>query len=340
MKKLLIAGCAALLVLASCTGPLAPPDDPVTSVAEMEEGAEETLRLLMEASMTGDRSELDAFLAANDPTGELTAIADEVLAPPAVPRSLEGFDPPPFNDPIYGDGDVLVFKGSESLTAQLVDLIFINAYGHAGIVDRAMVESATELTPNTPVVLSSTVPGGVQYQTWEELYLTNDTWTLLSVPAVVPGATLEPGWGETFSAVYNEETTMYSFLHLNFTPVSREESFWWYCSKVPYRIWRDLSAFPYTGLIELEYADLYELDDPDGAWTFQRSSILYQVYTCWYTMLPRYLRRYARTPDQVLKEALAELVTPDELRAAFGLHPKALWGDYAPEELLAQFVAP
>lgn len=114
--------------------------------------------------------------------------------------------------------------------------------------------------------------------------------------------------------------------------MTREEPFWWYSSKVPYRVWRDLSIYPVP--IELELDDLYDLKNPYVVWTIQRASILYRIYEYWYNLLPWWLKRNARTPDEVLIEALDELITPDELRAVFGPYPKMTWGDSAPERVL------
>jgi len=332
MRKMLIVAAIAALVLASCLGPTGP-DHTLQSVAEMEEGAQETIDLLMEASASGDRTELDSFLRENDPSGELTAIADEALAASPSARWIDPYPPPPpFDESIYGDGDVLVFSGTGTITSLLFDLILINAYGHAGIVDRTMVDTATAYTSGTPCIVSSTLPEGVRYQTYEELVTGNETWTLLSVSDNAPGVSLAPGWGEAFTTAYPTDETAYSFLHLDFRPVSREDSFWWYCSKVPYRVWRDLAMLPpEVDRIELEATWLYELGDSEGIWTIQRQSILYRIYAYWYNCLPWWMRRHARTPDQVLVEALDELVTPDELRAVFGSTPKATWGDPTPE---------
>jgi hypothetical protein len=209
MKKLIVVAAIAALVLGSCFAPVAPNQVELETVEEMEEGAQETVDQLLEASATGDRSELDAFLAENDPTGELTQIANEALAVDPPPRWVTPYDPPlPFNAedngvPVYGDGDVLVFSGSGSITALLFDLVLINAYGHAGIVDRTMVETATEYTSGTPCILSSTLPEGVRYQTYEELFVGNETWTLLSVP----DATLTEDWGATFTQQYPTDQT-------------------------------------------------------------------------------------------------------------------------------------
>jgi hypothetical protein len=174
------------------------------------------------------------------------------------------------------------------------------------------------------------MPEGVRYQTYDELYLANETWALLRVGDGV----LPDGWAADFVDDYNVETTQYSFLHLDFRPVSKDDEYWWYCSKVPYRVWRDFGETAGGNPVNVEAEDLYGLTDPEGLWTIQRDSVLYKIYSCWYYRLPRWLRRFARTPDEVLITALDELVTPDELRMAETVDLLTVWGDLTPEFIL------
>ncbi len=332
-----------LIALASCSNDVYIAEDTpeaaesIESVEDMEAAAQKTLDLYMSSAATGDRSKLDAFVKANALEGELGGEIDSALQPAPVPRWIPGAPDPPYFDaelapgvPLYRDGDVLTFSGSGTINGALFDLILINAYGHAGMVDRDMVDTGTGYTTGTPCVVSSCMPEGVRYQTYEELYMANETWALLRVA----DGGLSEGWGAEFTTRYNVDTTEYSFLHLSFRPVTKEDEYWWYCSKVPYRVWRDAGESSTGDPVLLEAENFYELADPEGLWIIERDSILYKIYSCWYYRLPRWLRRYARTPDEVLQQALDELVTPDELRMAETLVPLAVWGDLTPEILL------
>lgn len=295
----------------------------------MEADLATTVELYVEAATSGDSAELDAFLAESDDSGEISAILAAGLADGASRRwgSAISEAPPPFADDQYADGDILLFSGTERWQSQALNLILINAYGHAGIVQKSMTETATEFTAENPSVVSATLPEGVRYQTYEELFEDNDAWAQMRVTEA--GAELAAGWGGAFTDAYPEEDTYYAFLKLDLSPISREDPVWWYCSKVPYRVWRDYRP---TGneSIEIEDTSLYT----GTVYAAQRQSILYKLYTAYYRKLPWWLRWRARTPDEVLTAALTELITPDELRTADTVALVETWGATRPEDTL------
>jgi hypothetical protein len=325
-----------LLVVACSDGAFAPEETrELESVEEMEIAAQRTLDLYLDAAATGDLESLESFLQSYGGEEDLGAILKDQLTVAPAPRWTGGYEAPPaFDDDVYEDGDILLFSGTGTINGILFNLILINAYGHAGIVDREVVDTTTEYSTGTPCILSACLPEGVRYQTYDELYLANETWALVRVGE----GDLAQDWGQQFSGQFKVDTTAYSFLHLNFTPVTKDDPYWWYCSKVPYRVWQDMvvdeTGDPVVGGVNVEAADFYQLSEPDGIWTAQRESILYKIYAYWYSKLPRWLRRFARTPDSVLKTALAELVSADELRMSGEADLVEVWGDLSPEIFL------
>jgi len=101
--------------------------------------------------------------------------------------------------------------------------------------------------------------------------------------------------------------SLYSFLHLNLEPVTRDDELLWYCSKVPWRFYNDYFSE------NIENAGFYF--GPDAKWTAMRDTTLYKMY---YALLLKILpRRWSRCAgilaDRKLKRVLTELITPVEL---------------------------
>jgi predicted small secreted protein len=140
MKKLLLAVVAlALLLLSSCqqmAGPQGDEAQEAQAIEQADQKSAQMLDLLVAARATGDSTELESFLNDEDPDGQLRALLEAhwVFRKPL--QSKEVYYLPEFGTDAYLDKDVLVCKGSGGATSNLMDLILVNGYSHAGILNK------------------------------------------------------------------------------------------------------------------------------------------------------------------------------------------------------------
>ena len=92
--------------------------------------------------------------------------------------------------------------------------------------------------------------------------------------------------------------SLYSFLHLNLEPVTRDDELLWYCSKVPWRFYNDYFSE------NIENAGFYY--GSDAKWTAMRDTTLYKMYYAFLLkILPRRWSRWAGIlADRKLKRVL------------------------------------
>ncbi len=325
MKKFmgLFTAAVAVLVLAGCAQMLGTPKAEDQMAVNIDEKTGALLQKVTDAVASGNRTDLDAYLAAEDSSGDLRQIVDSsgvvpaMVAParsaasgaqivPAAPTSewLE-----------LEDGDILLLGPGTSAQAELLSLVLTYAYGHAGVV--------ADVGSGEPMVLSATVTNedgsgllvGVRYQSYLEL-----SAGASSFARIRPTEKLETNWSSQFTDRYNERNTIYAFLKLNLDPISRWDPISWYCSKVAWRVYYD-----FAHKTNVENAGFYF--GPRTTWQLQRSSLLYQVYSYYYwKVLGSFWRMFVLSPDQKLQYVLRELITPDEVRGWFGAADVHAWG--------------
>ncbi|MBN1834913.1 MAG: hypothetical protein JW820_03620, partial [Spirochaetales bacterium] len=159
--------------------------------------------------------------------------------------------------------------------------------------------------PNAGCVLSADLEG-LNFQTYLEWQAADSIAVMRAESALIaPSADLQYVLPEAPFPY-----TCYAFLLGGFQPVSRDDLYFWYCSKVPWWVYAH-------GLsINIENEDFYEFGDPHGKWTAFEDSLLFKVYKL-YLRLTLSWRDWWKIPyltEKKLKEVLGELITPDELR--------------------------
>jgi len=327
MRKVLVLAAAVLaLVIFSCQ--LHDEEAQVVSAVETANaGAVDVLDLVIHAKAAQDFSALEDFLAEEDRDGELRALlaAEGVFAPPVQAKAIADYPggpsfPTSFADGAFANGDVLLSRSSGTWTSNLMSLVLNKGYGHGGILYQNL---ASETDPNAGCVLSADLEG-LNFQSYLE-------WQAADSIAVMRDNTSLGLADRDLTGVLYEMPfpyTCYSFLLPEFMPVTREDDYFWYCSKVPYRVYRDLGE-------DIENSAFYELGDPGGKWAELRDSLLYKVYKLYLTWsLPWWKwRQIPALADAQLRLVLGELVTPDELRwSAEKLEWIQTYGDDSPDK--------
>lgn len=327
--RLAVAGLM-VLALAACQQVVLETEPEDAATVEAAEKSGELVESLTAANADGDFTEVEAILARDDPDGELRAALEEagLLAVPGQERLLTGAqgvpDLPPFTAAAYRHGDVLVSKGSGTLTSTLMDLALVRGYGHAGILDKELSEELALVVEDVAAVLSADVDylteGGyaITLQTYDDWVADNDIVTVLRLPdSAYPVG--EPGSPSPLSVAIaaiaaKAPGTEYAFLGYpgasvgSFEPIPKSDEHYWYCSKVPYAVYLQDGV-----AVDIEQGDFYTGE----LWPAFRESLLYKIYA-FYTRLCHPFwssRRVRNAADGLVKEVLAELVTPDELRA-------------------------
>jgi len=308
----------------SCSLSVAPSQTDIdNAVAKADTQSQKVVDLLAD----NDEKGLNDYLAAVDPEGAVASLIDahkvtRSAVAPEVGTSVAEI--PDFSDPdSYNNGDVLVFQGDgSSWQAQLMSLVLVGTFGHAGVLDQGLAIANT----NNACVLSATTAqdengnwiNGLCMQDQSELMATCLTLGRFSVSDVSPEA-IPTALSSTENWMASAPS-LYSFLHLNLEPVSRDDNLLWYCSKVPWRFYND--NFDKN----IEEAGFYFGND--DKWKAMRSTTLYQIYYAFLLkILPSRWSSWAGIlADEKLKRVLNELITPDELWYRSGNVDKVTYG--------------
>jgi hypothetical protein len=329
MKKAWVWVCALALLaaLVACQQPVSPP----AGEADADAAAKTTalINAVVEGRATGDMSAVEAILQEDDPNGELREVlAESGALAPAAARSAT--NPLPLEDlwttPGVGlqTGDVLVCRGSGTLSSNLMDLVLVNGYGHAGILDTSLLEPTGGhciLSADVDYLLEGTGEA-LNYENFAD-WAANDVVTLLRPKTVV--SDMKSHIDDI--AGFRNGHTVYAFLGYPgavvgaFKAIPRTDPKYWYCSKVPWRVY-DLAG------VNIEDSGFYFefLDSTTQRWNvIQQSSVLYKVYVFYLKLLHPWwsLAKCANQAAVDIQAVLGDLISPDELRASDRLERKA-----------------
>jgi hypothetical protein len=334
MKRLCLLAMVLVLAVMGCQQPFeqrgteAAPE----AVSQAEQKTAEVLNLVVEGKGTGDFARLEAYLAQEDPDGEVRALLADggVFREPPVSKAV--LDLPGFWEAGYQNGDVLVCKSSGGIAGNLMELILVKGYTHGGILNTDMFDLVPPNLPDSekamvPCVLSADVDylqnyfelgnRALTYETYAGWAGANDVVTVLHSQTPLPTGANNP-IGALLAGVYAKNGlmgTVYAFMGYPGTPygafqaIPRGDDLYWYCSKVPWRVY-DAKA------VNLEDASFYQFLNPKGRWTVFQESLLYKLYRLilWKCAgIPWFATKYYA--NQAIIAALGELITPDELRA-------------------------
>ena len=325
-----------LAVIALLVGGCQPQMSPIGTGALQEEAVAEagvktgeTVALLIEARATGDFAALESFLAAEDPEGDLRQVLEQagVFAPTPVVKCT-GIDLPGFwDEEVYKYGDVLVSKGAGTTTSSLMELVLVRGYTHAGILNTDLAfgedwDAPCVLSADVDY-LSSTDPAkfALTYETYRGWQANNEAVAVLRRTEGEPNLEADPIAG-FFADLEQGKNTVYAFLgypgtpYEAFEPIPKDDPTYWYCSKVPWRVFNGLGE----GSLDIEAADFYF--DGNRRYKVIKESLLYKLYRIWIMKKNGwYWWQWWRWPllehqaTEGLKNVLRVLVTPDELRA-------------------------
>ena len=317
MKKLLTVFWAAVFIIAvfalgSCSQIGVEPSGNVDrAIAEADALTNEMLEFIA----SGDEEGLNNFLAENDPDGTISAILKEnnqnsrfqLLPPqelPAVEVPYEVFN-------VLEDGDVVLFQGDGTTWSnQLMSAIMPSFYSHAAVW-RDDLNLDSEITGG---FISATIDDddfGLAYQTVEELWSTSGIITVLdySLPkGMMENIRFQQAY-MGLDAIKASGRQGYSFLYLmvSLTPVDRYDNYWWYCSKVDWRI------YDYVYGISIENNNYYLRGTPQYE-AMKQSALLKIYYEFLSRRLPGWLAE--RVLTMKMEVILDELITVDELRTS------------------------
>jgi len=270
---------------------------------------------MLEIIASGNEEGLKKFLAENDPDDTISALLEgngqtsrlQFLPPPETPAEII----PTEVVNSFNDGDVFLFRGDGTTWSnQLMSAIMPSFYSHAAVW-RTDLDLESDFDGG---FISATIDDddfGLAYQTVEELWSTSATITILhySLPEDAATALRFQQAYSWLDAVKASGMHGYSFLYLmvSLIPVDRYDNFWWYCSKVDWRI------YDYVYGVSIENNSFYRRGT--AQYEAMKQSLLLQIY---YEFLTRYL------PDWLAKRVLItkmeiildELITVDELRTS------------------------
>jgi hypothetical protein len=229
---------------------------------------------------------------------------------------------------------VLVCRGSGTLTSNLMDLVLVNGYAHAGIY-QDMGSGVHECILSADVDYLAEGRGeALNYESILDWAAKNDVITLLRPEP--PAQDILTGITEV--AKNRDGRTVYAFLGYPgapvgaFQPIPRDNEDYWYCSKVAAR------AYDLAGAGPIEDAGFHREITPAGPrWWVVRQSLLYKVYVVYLKLQRPWWPLFwcAYKADLALQGVLSELVTPDELRASENLVPQfsvTPYGTLTPEQ--------
>jgi hypothetical protein len=306
---------ALLAALTACQPLVSPPLDEEAGDAEAKAAA--LIGAVMEGRATGDFGGVETILAQDDAQGELRQALAEAgaLARPATRSMEQPVKMPDLDSGYYLTGDVLVCRGSGTLTSNLMDLVLVNGYAHSGIY-QDLGEGVVNCILSADVdYLTEGTGEALNYESWLDWIAKNDVITLLRPTVITPG--IMHFIGEV--AKNRDGHTIYAFLGYPgapvgaFQPIPRSNDVYWYCSKVAARVYDLAYGAP------VEDVDFHwERFGTGQRWMVVRQSLLYKVYVVYLKLLKPWWPLFwcAYKADQALQGVLAELVTPDELRAS------------------------
>ena len=324
-----------LLVGCSLSGP--PIEEEIDVAIEFaKEKTNEGMEFALVVALSGDRTELDAFIENEDVDGTLAEVFDEYLAAGGAESNSVSQELLQLFQELgmvvwhggteyasHRPGDVLLFTSDGSTWQnRLGSLALVDPYfSHAGIVDPLLYGTDRCILSATIDVSDEGFLSGVTYQSLADLKATSELIVRLPYEMI-------RGWFwppadvySFFYTIFNEKTTDYAFVTLdkNLDAITKENEKYFYCSKVPWYIY---DKVPGSDIESDPLVDFYETysGDPDARWTFQRDSLLYKLYKyfLWREGVP-WWKLNERADDHV-KAVLRELVTPDELLAFFAYY--------------------
>jgi hypothetical protein len=307
----------ALVVLTTCQPPVSPPLGGEQGDAEAKATA--LISAVMEAQATGDYGAVEAILAQDDAQGELRQALFEggAFGRPAARSVAQPVQMITLQELGAQTGDVLVCRGSGTLTSNLMDLVLVNGYAHAGIYQNTGTENCI-LSADVDY-LSEGTGEALNYESWLDWIAKNDVITLLT-PTGTPASDYCINKVAKFSSDYD---TIYAFLGYPgapvgaFQPIPRADDIYWYCSKVAARVYDLAHGAP------VEDLDFHRENHGSGPrWWVVRQSLLYKVYVAYLKLCKPWWPLWwcSYKADLALQDVLRELVTPDELRASDLLH--------------------
>lgn len=309
-----------LLALAGCQQ-LVPPTD-----GEDEEAGTKTMEvanLVIGARATGDFSGLEAYLA-KDPNGEeVRALLEEhgVFAEPPMSKNVSLTMPPFSNDDVFKNGDVLVCKGSGNPISDIMSLVLVAGYSHGGVLNKALAINA-----DSPCVLSADVDYLTKPEEWGSNGLTYETWNEWKANEIVTVLRSEVPEASFVDPIANvaglRAGTQYAFLgyppdFAPFWPIPRANAKYWYCTKVPWRVYNLLDN------MNIENNNFYNASNHN--WSRFQDSILFSLYGLYLKLLHPFWPSWYIRPKVIdrLKLILMGapgvpngdgLISPDELR--------------------------
>lgn len=319
-RWLLLAALAILAALTACQSPVTPVDG--EDGASAADKAAALAGAVLQAKATGDLSQVEAILDRDDANGELRDVLAEegVFSPPAAKQLTTYLPLPSPTDFMYKNGDVLVCKGSSSVTANLMDLVLGAGYAHAGILNwfRLMAGEEECILSADVDYLTEGEGEALNYESYLDWAVSNDIVTLLRSKSEVAdiGAAING-----VAAIADTHDTIYAFLGYPgavvgaFQPIPPLDDDYWYCSKVPWRVYSE------TGN-DIQDTWFYTEAYPGGMRLVEvADALLFKVYVCYLKLLHPWwsLAKCRTTAAQDMYYVLvspAGLISPDELRAS------------------------
>jgi len=309
-----LCGLIVLAALIACQPPVSPPVGDVDGDAAAKTTA--LIDALVESRATGDLSAVEAILQEDDQQGELREVlaAGGAFAPAAAKSAVVPLPLPPLYSGAYWTGDVLVCRGSGTLSSNLMDLVLVCGYGHAGILNLELGNSATECILSADVDYLLQGKGeALNYENYLD-WAANDIVTVLRPQE--PVADMGKHIADIASLANGH--TIYAFLGYPgavvgaFQAIPRRNDDYWYCSKVPWRVYE-------LANVNVEDAGFYgEAYLTGQRWNVVQQSLLYKVYLCYLKLLHPWKSsawRINRANTDV-QGVLGALISPDELRAS------------------------
>jgi hypothetical protein len=341
-RKWFLCLAALLLALSACQLVHGPEDgkNEEQAVAEARLKTSEVVALIAEAKATGDFRALEEFLQGEDP--EVRALLEEhgVFQQPAAAKAITP-DLPRFTNEDgfeYANGDVLVSKGSGTAVSDIMSLVLVRGYSHAGILNQDLAEidyesySGCVLSADVDYLTNSAKSGALNYESYHGWQANNSVVTVLRADEAPSGDWEEDGevvrgdMYEFFNGLDNGEDTVYAFMGYPgtgfgcFEAIPADNNKYWYCSKVPYRVFLDTIG------TDIEAKEFY-FDERYDRWTVFQDSLLFRLYKLYLWLTGTRWWWLTARANEGIKEALDVLITPDELRASNALQVQATFGE-------------
>lgn len=328
-------------MLSTCSRAAQVPDsgvDEITALSLADERSGTIMELWIRGFAHGDFSEMNAYLDKIDPGGDLAGIMNsfgENVSSGDGPLPSLGAGLPPFSDPVYRDGDILLSHGGLSPIGALMQTILPGSdYTHAGVLDKDL-----------GLVISANL-AGLTYETWQEWNYGSAGITVMRIEGIDTGSQYDPiDFVQAYmGGLINDPGifTYYSFIKIypplppidpnnpqippwdyfvtedfELEPVEKEDDLLWYCSKAAWRVYDALE-------IDIEERDYYP--EPSGSGLIRQDSLLYQLYFYVLQQLRPGKEEWIINKTEAKVDAfLKTLVTPDEIGHKSGLIHVGTW---------------